>query len=760
MFDDLKNKLIVLILIFINYSYSNESVKDLLKLEPKSMIKIDYINKDLEYVLLEIAAFKNLNILIPQENQKLNAKISLQLKDKISVEDAWNLVLEMLTISGYSLKEQQNVFTVIKNSSIAAEQLPIFINEIPPISENPVKYLYFFKNINIDDQQGESTKKDIEQILKDMLSLSSQSATSNYMFIESSNALMITDKASIINGVMNIIKTIDLTGFKESIAVVPLRYTKSANVLNVLTALIPDNKNAVSFNNFYKREKIKQDKFFSEDTKITSIDQSNSIVILGNKDAISQVKDFIYKYIDIPIETDQSVVDIIKLDYLDCFLFAPTLQALISSSNNQNQSTATSNSLGLKDVLIIPEQQQAQQQQTTQDGQTQPTLASGGNSLIIAARAQDMKMIKRIIKEMDQPEPQVILESVIVLLDQKQVRQLGFLDTRSSNNPSNPYLIKWQGNTQGVNGSAILDYISTDGSIPSCSGTIDSMKGLAANILRPCVGTSSTGNILTSTAESGSLLVSFNDACGNVATLLKLLDQYSITNVVSEPFIIVKNNQAAVIKSNESRLVRGSTQSQSTGGPIVINQEVLNASLELDITPRIANDGTINLKISSAYSNFPNTQQSDDNTIIARTITTNTNLKNGETLVIGGVASTQIVGQTQKSPLGNIPLLGWLFKKQKRIPTNNNVYIFITPTIVHNANDASNNQKEMVNRIKHDKLHFTEKKIDELRDSLQGEMHNLYGNNFEGLRDPITRVFFKPETDPASQKSGEYIPLF
>ena len=758
MFDNLKNKFIALILIFINYSYPNESVKNLLKLEPKSMIKIDYINKDLEYVLLEIAAFKNLNILIPQENQKLNAKISLQLKDKISVEDAWNLVLEMLTISGYSLKEQQNVFTVIKNSSIAAEQLPTFINEIPPISENPVKYLYFFKNISLNNKQSVD---DIELILKDMLSLSSQGANSaNYMFIVSSNALMITDKASIINGVMNIIKTIDLTGFKESIAVVPLRYTKSANVLTVLNALIPDNKNPVPFNNFYKREKTKQDKFFSEDTKITSIDQSNSIVILGNKDAISQVKDFIYKYIDIPIETDQSVVDIIKLDYLDCFLFAPTLQALISSSNNQNQSTSTSNSLGLKDVLIIPEQQQAQQQQTTQDGQTQPTVASGGNSLIIAARAQDMKMIKRIIKEMDQPEPQVILESVIVLLDQKQVRQLGFLDTRSPNNPSNPYLIKWQGNTQGQDGGAILNYISTDGSVPSCSGTIDSMKGLAADILQPCVGTSSTGNILTSNAESGSLLVSFNDACGNVATLLKLLDQYSITNVVSEPFIIVKNNQAAVIKSNESRLVRGSTQSQSTGGPIVINQEVLNASLELDITPRIANDGTINLKISSAYSNFPNTQQSDDNTIIARTITTNTNLKNGETLVIGGVASTEIVGQTQKSPFGNIPLLGWLFKKQKRIPTNNNVYIFITPTIVHNANDASNNQKEMVNRIKHDKLHFTEKKIDELRDTLQGEMHNLYGNNFEGLRDPITRVFFKPETDPASQKSGDYIPLF
>ena len=66
MFDNLKNKFIALILIFINYSYTNESVKNLLKLEPKSIVKIDYINKDLEYVLLEIAAFQNLNILIPQ----------------------------------------------------------------------------------------------------------------------------------------------------------------------------------------------------------------------------------------------------------------------------------------------------------------------------------------------------------------------------------------------------------------------------------------------------------------------------------------------------------------------------------------------------------------------------------------------------------------------------------------------------------------------------------------------------------------------
>ena len=66
----------------------------------------------------------------------------------------------------------------------------------------------------------------------------------------------------------------------------------------------------------------------------------------------------------------------------------------------------------------------------------------------------------------------------------------------------------------------------------------------------------------------------------------------------------------------------------------------------------------------------------------------------------------------------------------------------------------------MINRINNDKLHYTEKKIDGVRDRIKGNLNNIYGNNFENLRDPITRVFFKPDPDNASQKTGEYIPLF
>ena len=755
-------KLLLISLFFIANSLSKNSEKilsEMMEIESKTKITIDYVDRDLEFILLELAAFKGINVLIPQENQKLNAKVTYQKKEKIPVDEAWNLVLEMLTIAGYSLKEQQGIWTVIKTNSIAGEALPVFVNQNPPNNENPVRYLYFFENISISGQDS-STKANIESILSDMLTPPAQS---NYMFSVASNALIITDKASIINGVMNIIKTIDMAGFREAIAVVPLRYSKASNVVKVLNQLIPTDQNQIGYSPLMKKENAKQDKYFSEDTKITSIDYSNSIVLLGNREAINQIKDFIYQYIDLPLETDRSVIHIVHLNYLDAVQFAPVLQSLLTSGGQQggqgSQSTSTTSTIGLQNVIVVAEQQNQAQQQNNPQG-PQP-VASGGNNLVIAAREQDMKSIEKIIKQMDKPEPQVVLESVIVDLTQEQFRYLGFNDTRSPNNPSNPYLIKWQGNTQGAGGAAILNYVSTDGQTPQCGGQIDSSRGLAADLLAPCLNSDNQlTNFVTSGIGNGSLLVSFNDACGSVASLLQILDQYSIANIVSDPFIVTKNNQRASVTSSETRIVQGATQAESTGGPIVINQEQIEASLKVDILPRIANDNTINLEITVEISSFADPDQnSGNNSIDRRMVKTSTNLKSGEVLVIGGLAKSRLEENIQESPFGNIPLIGWLFKQQERIPSNKSLYVFISPSVVHKAADIGAKHSKLLNDMNISDKTFTDSKIDFIRDALDGANRNLYGNNFEGLRDPVTRIFFAPEKTSPSERSGDYIPL-
>lgn len=755
------NKLITAI--FIMFYVSNMACQDIInelkKIESKSHLIIDYLDKDLEFVLKEIATYKGINLLIPQEYQKLNAKITLQLGQKFSIDQAWNLVLEALNIAGYSLKEQQNVFTVIRNPNYSNENLPIYINQDPPNDEIPVKYLYYFKNINISNKQDNFESNNLSTILNNILSVKS-----NYVLILDSNALLITDKGSVINGAMNVIKNLDKCGFSESMAVFPLKFAIAKDIAKVLNQLIPNERQLPFLKN--EKESIK-DKCLTEETRITSLDYSNSLVIIGSKKAIAGIKKILITYLDVPLESDRSVISVVKLDYLDAQEFAPVLQNILKGFSPSTQSTSSSKMLGLEHALIIAEG--SSERINSHDGKRDIKYKVDGNNLLIAARKQDTKMILGLIEDMDKPEPQVVLECIIASLTQDQINGLGFLDTRSPNNPYDPSLIKWQGNTQGPGGSPILNRITTStNQIPECKSTlIDSAIGLSADLLAPCkTGAAESGvisNLVSSGQVPGTFLMSFSNGCNGVASLLQIFDQLNITTDFRDPFIVTKNNEKASITSAETRLVQGATQQESTGGPIVINRDQITAQLKLEMKPRIAFDDTVNLDLNVELSNFVKPDaSSNNNTIDRRKIITSANLKSGEILVIGGVSQTREEDVIAQSPFGKIPLFGWLFKKQSRKIANKNIYIFISPVIVRKASSIGVYQDVLKNSLDLNAVvepnTFTGKKILQMKEIFKLEEKNLYGNNLEGLRDPITKIFFKPIFSD-SERGGNYISL-
>lgn len=752
------DKFILFIIIFFsNNVFGQDIIDELRNIENRSQFIIDYVDKDLDFVLKEIATFKGINLLIPQENQKINAKITLHLSQKLTLDQAWNLVLEGLSIAGYSLREQQDVFTVIRNTNFASENLPIYINQTPPNNEMPVRYLYYFQNLNVSSKQENFTQSSLALILNDILT---EPAKNNYMWISSSNALLITDKGSVINGVMNILKQFDERGFSESVAVIPLRFAVAKDVYKVLTKIIPANKEIPFFKN--EKESLKE-KCIPEETKITPLDYSNSLVLIGTKKAIQCIKNIIINYLDIAIEADRSVITVVKLDHLNAEEFAPVLKKIIQSRANQqsgSQSTGTNKTLGLADAIVVAEG-------SSENKDNQRFLGSG-NNLLIAARKQDTKMLLNLIEEMDKPEPQVVLECVITSLTQDQLNGLGFLDTRSPNNPYDPSLIKWQANTQGTQGQPILNFISTPPNLPPCNSTnINSSIGLAADILAPCTGVGSgTGriqNITTQGQTPGTLFISFSNGCGGVASLLQIFDQLNIKTDFKDPFIVTKNNTTASINTAETRLVQGATQQESTGGAVIINRDEIKAALKLELKPRIAFDDTVNLDLLVEVSNFLNpVAASGNNTIDRRVIKTSAHLKSGEILVIGGVSQNRQVDKIEQSPFAKIPLLGWLFKKQTRRLDGKNIYIFISPVIIRKSASIGVYQDVLKNSFDLDSNlepnTFTGKKILQLKEIFKLEEKNLYGNNFEGLRDPITTIFFKP-TITDSKNSGSFISL-
>jgi len=149
-------------------------------------------------------------------------------------------------------------------------------------------------------------------------------------------------------------------------------------------------------------------------------------------------------------------------------------------------------------------------------------------------------------------------------------------------------------------------------------------------------------------------------------------------NVLSRPNIVTLDNKKATIRQGEKYpyIVRDDEGQLST--------ELKDIDLVLEVTPRIAFDGSVNMEVSVKRNSLGSvTNQLGDPSIAAREAVTEVLVKNGETSVIGGIIEEEDRDNVSQVPmLGNIPVLGYLFKGTTKEKTKKELLIFITPQIL------------------------------------------------------------------------------
>jgi type IV pilus assembly protein PilQ len=157
---------------------------------------------------------------------------------------------------------------------------------------------------------------------------------------------------------------------------------------------------------------------------------------------------------------------------------------------------------------------------------------------------------------------------------------------------------------------------------------------------------------------------------------LSALESVGKSRRLSNPKIMTMDNEAATIQQGVSIPV----QTVSAEGT---KTEYVNATLSLGVTPRITPDGYVQLKIN-ATNNALGILTPQGYAIETKSVNTQALVKNGDTLVIGGIYTTNTSEGEEGIPLlGRIPILGWFFKtKTQTGPNVTELLIFITPTIV------------------------------------------------------------------------------
>ncbi len=290
------------------------------------------------------------------------------------------------------------------------------------------------------------------------------------------------------------------------------------------------------------------------------------------------------------------------------------------------------------------------------------------NSLIIVASPGDYEVVKDVIQKLDIRRRQVYVEVSIIELSLSKMSDLGFefevpIKTSSLN----------EGATSAVVGGTNFGNIGNV--IANGPAALAQMSGLAVGAIKG-----------TFTFQGKQFL--------SVGALLHALQIDGDVNVLSTPNILTMDNQKAEIMVGQNvPFITGQTQNAITGSQSLFNTVTRqDVGIKLSITPQIASSDNVRLEVNQEISDVIASTLTNvaGPTTSKRSATTAVVVKDRQTMVIGGLIRDNVTSSTSKVPfLGDIPLLGWLFKSKTTSIDKTNLMIFITPYIINNEDEAS-----------------------------------------------------------------------
>jgi len=287
-----------------------------------------------------------------------------------------------------------------------------------------------------------------------------------------------------------------------------------------------------------------------------------------------------------------------------------------------------------------------------------------------------MKTFESVIRQLDIRLAQVLVEAVIVEVSENKAKELGVQWLFAGNGQDQPFT-----NT----GAGII-------SIAAAATANRGVDNGSTTVVNPETGISTTTTNRTNGDNGmalGQVLSGVQGLAVGVANkgmdwamFIRALGSDTDSNILSTPSIMALDNQQASIHvGQEVPIITGATTGSNNANPFqtVNRQEV---GVKLEITPQINEGDAVILELSQEVSSVAGATTTDI-VINKRTINTSVLVESGNTIVIGGLIDDDIQESTQKVPLlGDMPLIGNLFRSRATTKSKRNLMVFIRPTIV------------------------------------------------------------------------------
>lgn len=594
------------------------------KINPKEVtqeeenIYLNFENSSLANVVNYMAELKKIN-LIPHKDLE-NAKVSLSIAEPLSTTTAWKIFLTLLESAGYTiiLPEHSDVYRIVAKDAKLKEPLPVYINvpyETLPDSDITIRYVTMLTNITTD-------------MVKDLLGTMLTNAPVEQPII---NGFIITDKAYNIKSAMRVIQELDQTGLKEEVSIIKLQRANARDVKDTLSELMnTKDKDLNVFARMLGKHADNSMTYFSQ-VKIIAEERGNRLILLGTKNGIERIINFVTTYLDTEIKEVESPLHIYELQYADATQIAELLNQVVKIDSDSPAAKVGGIRAGVKyfsPMSIKPDK-------------------DGNRLLIITTDKQDWKLLKKTIDDLDKAQPQIAIETLIVSVDVTNNKNLGGAIRNKKN---------------GTIGKDINFQANPAGGVLTSPNTPTTILGNMIN----AIGSGAVGTTALTLGKET-----------NIWGVFQALKSQNNTNVISCPFITVSNRVAGTISVGSVKLV--DSNKSISGTTITTGKEQQEAATKLTYTPQINLNGLINMKIAAQIKEFTG----DNGNFTDKLLNTNVTVANGQVLVLGGFIKTNVSEDTGETPLlSKIPILGWFFKSKKRSINKSYIFFFISPTLM------------------------------------------------------------------------------
>ncbi|MDX6770253.1 MAG: secretin N-terminal domain-containing protein, partial [Elusimicrobiota bacterium] len=305
------------------------------------------------------------------------------------------------------------------------------------------------------------------------------------------------------------------------------------------------------------------------------------------------------------------------------------------------------------------------------------------NAIVVTDIPEVFPQVEQIIAELDKKAPQVMIEAQIVEIDSNRSRELGF-EWGGTNGELGSFKGGARDTTFPLNlpknlgGAKFFDPLSPTAGIKSALGS----EGASGSS-----NSEGTDQVLL---DKGIMLTSIVDLTALQITLRALVSR-SEARFLGKPKILTLNNKSAVIQIGSVEAVALQNVQSSVGGGGAAAQtqgaERMPTGLVLSVTPQINREGYITMLVQPSFTDIQEAAISRASSRVfnpvQRAASTLVRVKNGQTLVMGGLLRSTETKVVRKVPFfGYIPIVGWLFTSTSNRRVNSDLVIFLTPTIV------------------------------------------------------------------------------